>query len=58
MYAIYDTKEAEQCVAVFDTRKEVAKYFGVSSNSIGSSICRKQKRKHRYLIVKIEEEEK
>lgn len=57
MYAIYDTKNNEQCMGVFFSRKEVAKYFNTSPESIGSSICRKEKREHRYLIQKIEEEE-
>lgn len=57
MYGIYDTKDNELCVGVFLSRKEVAKYFNTSYESIGSSICRKEKRGHRYLIEKIEEEE-
>lgn len=56
MYAIYDTKNNEQCVAIFNTRKEVAKYFNTTANCIGTAICRKHKRKCRYLIVKIKEE--
>lgn len=55
MYAIYDMKESEQCVAMFKTRKEVTKYFNTTSNSIGTSITRKHKRKYRFLIEKIKE---
>ena len=55
MYAIYDTKNNEQCVAVFDTRKEVANYFNTTANCIGTAITRKHKRKRRYLIEKLKE---
>lgn len=54
MYAIYDMKENEQCVALFKTRIEVAKYFNTTANCIGTAITRKHKRKHRYLIEKVE----
>ena len=57
MYVIYDMKEKEQCVAIFKTRKEVAKFFNTTANSIGTSITRKHKRKHRFLIEKIKERE-
>ena len=55
MYGIYDMKESEQCVAIFKTRKEVAKFFDTTANSIGTSITRKHKRKYRFLIEKIKE---
>ena len=55
MYAIYDLKENE-CIAVFDTRKEVAEYFNTTANCVGTAITRKHKRKWRYLIQKIDEE--
>ena len=58
MYAIYDMNYYEQCVAVFDTLKEVADFFNTTSNSISSSICRKEKRKHRFLIERIEKNDK
>ncbi len=55
MYAIYDTKNNEQCIAIFNTRQEVANYFNTTANCIGATICRKHKRECRYLIVKIKE---
>lgn len=55
MYAIYDTKNNEQCVAVFDTRKEVANYFNTTANCIGTAITRKHKRKCRYSIEILKE---
>lgn len=56
MYAVYDMKNNEQCIGIFDTRKEIAKYFNTTANCIGSEITRKQKRKHRYLIKKLKKE--
>lgn len=55
MYAIYDVKNDEQCVAIFNYRKEVAEYFNTTVNCIGTAITRKHKRKGRFLIQKIEE---
>ena len=55
MYAIYDMKDHEQCIAVFDTRKQVAEYFKTTANCIGTTITRKHKRKGRYLIDKLED---
>lgn len=57
MYAIYDLKENEECIAVFDTRKEVAEYFNTTANCVGTAITRKHKRKWRYLIKKIKDDE-
>ena len=34
MYAIYDTKNNDLCIAVFDKRKEVAEYFNTTVNCI------------------------
>ena len=56
MYVVYDMKNQEQCVGVFDTRKEVAKFFNSTSNSVGAMICRKEKFERRYLVEKVEEE--
>ena len=56
MYAVYDMKNQEQCMGVFDTRKELAKFFNSTPNSIGSMISRKKKFKRRYLIEKVKEE--
>lgn len=53
-YAIYDMKDYEQCVGIFSTIKDVAKYFNTSSRSIASTICRGELRKHQYLIKRIE----
>lgn len=45
MYGIYDIKDNEQCIGIFNNRKEVARYFNTTSNCIGSTITRKQKRR-------------
>ncbi len=57
MYGVYDIKNKEQCVAIFKSRREVAKFFDTTVNSIATSITRKHKRKHRFLIEKIEKRE-
>ena len=54
MYIIYDMKDSEQCIGIFEQLKEVAKFFNTSSASISSSISRKEKRNHRYLIERVE----
>lgn len=56
MYAVYDMKNQEQCVGVFDNRAEVAKFFNSNPNSIGTMITLKKKFERRYLIEKIKEE--
>lgn len=53
MYAIYDTKDYEQCVGIFDKQEEVAEYFNTTTNCIKSTISRKSKIKGRYLIERI-----
>ena len=55
MYAIYDLKNNEQCVAIFDKVKVVAKYFNTSESSIRSSITRGSKRNRRYIIIKLDD---
>lgn len=55
MYGIYDMENYEQCVAVFDTVKDVAKFFNTTPNCISTAIHRKQLRENRYLIEKIKE---
>lgn len=46
-------KDSEQCIGIFKQLKEVAKFFNTSSASISSSISRKEKRNHRYLIERV-----
>ena len=56
MYVVYDMKNQEQCMGVFDTRKELAKFFNTTPNSVGSMMSLKRKFERRYLIEKIKEE--
>lgn len=55
MYAIYDLKNKEQCVAIFDKVKEIAKYFDTTENTIRTAIARKSKRNRRYIIIKLDD---
>lgn len=56
MYVVYDMKNQEQCMGVFDNRKELAKFFNTTPNSVGSMMSLKRKFERRYLIEKVEEE--
>ena len=55
-YGVYDLKDNEQCVGIFKTTKELAKFFNCSDNTIRTAISKKYLRNSRYLILKIEEE--
>lgn len=55
-YAIYDIKDNELCCGIFETRKEIAKYFNTTSNYIGTALCRGNLIARRYRIEKIEKE--
>ena len=52
-YAVYDTQDKEQCIGVFNTVVEVAKYFGLEPHSVSSSMCKKCLIKHRYEVKRI-----
>lgn len=53
MYGVYDMKNKEQCVGIFNNRKELAKFFNTTPNCIGTAITRKHKKEGRYIINKI-----
>ncbi len=54
VYMIYDTRQADICVAQFDTCKEVADYFNTTVESIHSTVSRLDLRKKRYRIERVE----
>ena len=54
-YGVYDLKNNEQCVGIFNI-KELSNFFSCSDNSIRTTISKKHLRDSRYLILKIEEE--
>lgn len=56
MYAVYDTKNKDQCIGIFDTCQEVADYFRTTKQSIWEGICRKTLREWRYEIVRVVDE--
>ncbi len=53
IYAIYDEKDNDRLVTVFDKAKEVAKFFETSRECIYCAISRKQLRENRYRIEKV-----
>ena len=57
VYGIYDMKDYEQCIAVFDNVKQIADYFNMSKSSVLSNISRGNQIKHRYKVERIHEEE-
>ena len=54
IYAIYDMKDNEQCIGVFDKLREIAEYFNMSERCISSEISRKRNIKNQYKVVRIE----
>lgn len=56
MYGVYDLKNYEMCVGIFDTTQQVADFFHTSRNTICSdNLTRKKLRNKRYQIIKIGE---
>lgn len=53
VYAVYDTKNQEECIGVFDKVQDIAEYFNMTKGSILSDISKKNKIKHRYEIIRI-----
>lgn len=56
MYAVYDLKDYEQCIGIFDNCKEVAEFFDTTKNNIWSGMAHGCLRKHRFEIVRLENE--
>ena len=54
IYCVYDLHYKEQCIGVFEKIKDVAKYFNTTESAIRTDITKKYKRKHRYIIEKLE----
>lgn len=56
LYGVYDMKNYEQCIGIFDTLKEVAKFLDRNYTTCAGTFSRNSKIGARYKIVKIEEE--
>lgn len=41
MYAIYDTKDNEVCVGIYETGRETAEALGISTGCLYSNVTRK-----------------
>lgn len=55
-YSIYDMKENEICIGVFDTRQEVTDFLGITNKEVVSSaISKGNKLKSRYIVKIIKE---
>ena len=56
LYAMYDMKNNEQCVGIFDNLKEIAKFINNNNlRSLSSAISHKKKLKNRYEVKILEE---
>ena len=56
MYAVYDLKDHEQCIGIFDRAQDVADYFGMERASVFTARAKGCLIKHRYSVEKIKED--
>ncbi len=57
IYAVYDIKDNEICIGVFDTLQQVVDYLEIKNvNVLASAISKHNIIKTRYEVVRIEEE--
>lgn len=55
IYAVYDTKNNEQCIGIFDTLQQVVNYLDISNTRVlASAISKGNKLKARYEVVRME----
>lgn len=54
VYSVYDIKDSERLVGIFNTTSELARFFNTTANAIRSSISRNHAREKQYLIEKVE----
>jgi hypothetical protein len=50
---VYDTKENEKLIAIFNSSKNCAKFFGTSARIIDCCICRKCLKQNRYRLERL-----
>lgn len=50
---VYDTKEDEKLIAIFNSSKSCGKFFSVNARAIDISVCTKRLRNHRYRLERI-----
>ncbi len=53
MYAVYDMKNKEQCVGIFDCRKDAATYLNIHQDSLSRNIQKNRLVKNQYKIVNL-----
>ena len=53
---VYDTKDNDRLVAIFNSSKECAKFFDTNSRCIDSIICKQNLRNHRFRLERIKYE--
>jgi hypothetical protein len=50
---VYDTKEDDRLIAIFNSSKSCGKFFKTSPRAINKSICRKELRNCRYRLERV-----
>lgn len=50
---VYDTKDNDRLIAIFNSSKECAKFFNTNYNCIDSIICKKNLRNHRFRLERL-----
>ena len=53
---VYDTKDSDKLVAIFNSSKSCAEFFNTSNRSIDSSVCRGELRYKRYRLERVKED--
>lgn len=53
---VYDTKDNDRLIAIFNSSKECAKFFDTGSRCIDSIICKKNLRNHRFRLERLKYE--
>ncbi len=54
IYAVYDMKDYEQCVGIYDNVQQIADKYNMTKASVLSGISKENKIEHRYLVKRIE----
>lgn len=54
VFAVYDTKNMEQCCGVFENKKDVKVFLNVEYNVLSNALKRKGKIGRRYEVYELE----
>jgi len=55
IYSVYDIKNNEQCIGIFDTLQQVVEFLDIKNvNVLASAISKQNVIKRKYLVFRIE----